>query len=626
MINIEWQEAGDLCHVAKTVSGWLVRYSGSITYVPDPEHLSFAPAEPSEPYEPIDPVEPAPVEPEPEEPVEPEEPAPVEPEPDLPVEPEPEDPVEPEPVEPDPTPVEPEPEPELPTPVEPEEPAEPEPEAPAPVEPEPVPEPTEVKVVVFDDALQNGFADHSWAVVDKSHNDAYEGQKSILVDADAWSALNLRHPTENFSTEEYTGISFAIKADAGDPKIQLALQRDYDALFTLRLNALLPAGRMTAEYQHIRINFADHGAPIGVFNSVLFQGLSGGDQPPFKIDEITLYKTPVVAVEPGPTPEPVDPVPMPSTGGWLRTEGNRILDENGNEWQGKGANIFDSRSCWACSFSQPNVEEVKRRIDNVVDDWGATFLRLCLETDPSVSVQNQGLLQSEQYANHIKEIVDHIGTKPGVYVLVSLWHDPTFTSLGWPSSATLPVLKKLSEMFMGDSHVMYGVCNEPEMNFNGLLNASAHAAMVAAVQAIREVEDQNGAPHHLIAVQGLAGWGRDLSYYIQHPINFPNVIFETHVYNSPSDYNRMVAVPKQTLPVIIGELGPVQMPEIGVSMSEADCQTLMNLANDLKVPYLGWAYHMRCPPNMLVDYSNGGCGTGMALEPTSWGTLLKNNL
>jgi len=31
-------------------------------------------------------------------------------------------------------------------------------------------------------------------------------------------------------------------------------------------------------------------------------------------------------------------------------------------------------------------------------------------------------------------------------------------------------------------------------------------------------------------------------------------------------------------------------------------------------------------PNLLVDHSGGGCGDGMDLEPTQWGTILMEGL
>ena len=141
------------------------------------------------------------------------------------------------------------------------------------------------------------------------------------------------------------------------------------------------------------------------------------------------------------------------------------------------------------------------------------------------------------------------------------------------------------------------------------------------VQAIRQQETQDGVAPHLVAVQGTGGWARLLKYYIEHPIPGGNVIYETHVYNPEADFNNLVTTPAQTLPVIIGEFG-----QWSGLMSLTDTQALMTLADGLKVPWAAWTFHMRCSPNLLVDYSAGGCGVGMNLEATEFGNQVKQNL
>jgi endoglucanase len=146
-----------------------------------------------------------------------------------------------------------------------------------------------------------------------------------------------------------------------------------------------------------------------------------------------------------------------------------------------------------------------------------------------------------------------------------------------------------------------------------------------AVQAIRDVEAALGTPNHLIAVQGTRGWARELGYYVTHPITAGgglNVVYETHVYDPQADFPGLFENPAKTLPVIIGEFGPVDW----AGMFLPDTQALMTRAEAIQVPYLAWSFHGRCPPNLLVDNSNGGCGIGMTLVPTPWGTQLKNQL
>jgi len=308
--------------------------------------------------------------------------------------------------------------------------------------------------------------------------------------------------------------------------------------------------------------------------------------------------------------------------GWLYTEGNKIFKANGEIWMGRGANLQDTRGCNACTWSSPDVAEVKRRIDELVDVWGANFIRLTLESYQQDWGRThwQGLLQDSEYFDDIKEIVDWIGSKTGVYVLLSLWSEPTFSEMGWPTDNTIPIWEKLAETFSDASYVLYGVANEPTANWNGNLDAQCWEAMNKVVAAIRAVEQRLGSRNHIIAVQGTRAWARRLDYYITHPItagNGENIIYETHVYDTISEFQTLFIEPAETLPVIIGEFGPASG-----YMSMDDCRELIIRAESLKIPYLAWTFHMRCPPNLLVDYSNGGCGTNMPLEPTPWGELL----
>ena len=68
---------------------------------------------------------------------------------------------------------------------------------------------------------------------------------------------------------------------------------------------------------------------------------------------------------------------------WLSVNGNHIVRGDGSAWHGRGANIHDTRSCWACAWGPPDVAEVTRRIDELVDDWNADF---CSDTSDPLCV------------------------------------------------------------------------------------------------------------------------------------------------------------------------------------------------------------------------------------------------
>ena len=329
-------------------------------------------------------------------------------------------------------------------------------------------------------------------------------------------------------------------------------------------------------------------------------------------------------------PAPVEPgVPSRPITGWLRVEGPRIVTPDGKPFHGRGANLNDTRSCDSCSWEPPHVEEVLRRIDTLVDQWQATFVRLLLESYPDRGpapgrVHYRNILEDEDYFRDVMRIVGHIGKKRGVYVLVSLWHDPTLGPLGWPTERTRTVWKKLARALRDMPFVMFGLVNEPEKNEQGLLDGEVWTAMNETVAAIRSVEDPSRP--HIVTVQGTREWGRVLDYYVAHPITAGggvNVAYETHVYNRPSRFDELVTRPSRKLPVIIGEMGVIN--DKNATMLAEDCTELMDLAERLDVPWLAYTFHTNCPPNLLVEHA-GRCGVGASLEPSLWGRLVKARL
>ena len=305
---------------------------------------------------------------------------------------------------------------------------------------------------------------------------------------------------------------------------------------------------------------------------------------------------------------------------WLYTKGNQILNGDGTVWHGRGANLHDPRSCGACAGT-PDANEVNRRMDELVS-WGATFIRLVLENSSTAD----NVSHNPGYLAQIQQIVAHAAAKPNLRIQITLWSDATFGPNGWLTNpGTIEEWKTLATTFAKEPRVLFGLVNEPENNYDGSLDGQVWTLMNTAVAAIRAAETAAGGQPHIVAVQGTGGWARFLDYYVTHPItagNGQNIAYEVHVYDPVSEFANRFTNPHKTLPVIIGEFGPVQG-----AMTLSDCDTLMTQAQQQEIPHLAWTFHMRCPPNLLVDNSNGGCGVNMKLTPSaSWGVPFKARL
>lgn len=327
-------------------------------------------------------------------------------------------------------------------------------------------------------------------------------------------------------------------------------------------------------------------------------------------------------------PDPAAPSLTAGSGqtGWLATRGNALLGPDGTAFRGRGANLACPRGCGACACNGTDLaqsaQEVMRRIDSLVDDWGANFIRLDLESYVQSATD---VTQNLAYLSALKQIVAHLQTKPHVYMVVSVWFDPSLDSNGWPTDATSAILTRLVGALGHVSQVIFGISNEPQKNYDGSLDPQVWARMNAAAMAIRAAEAAMGAPPHIILAQGTGGWSRFLAYYVAHPLTAgsgSNIAYETHVYDHADAFTDRFVTPGLSLPVVIGEFGPLE----DASMTLVDTQALMLRAEAAGVPYLAWTFHGRCVPSLLVDTSGGGCGIGMPLTPSAWGQQLKARL
>lgn len=320
---------------------------------------------------------------------------------------------------------------------------------------------------------------------------------------------------------------------------------------------------------------------------------------------------------------------VPPTSDWLVISANHIQHADGTPFHGRGANLHDERSCEACSFAPRDPDGVNRWADELIDTWHANFIRFLLSAKAAPfnggEQQWMNLVDDPAYLADIVTNVTHMAGKPGVYILVTLFADPTMKDntaefdSEWPSSLgdTNSRYTALAEAFYDNPRVLFGLTNEPHGTADH--DAALAAAYTDAIAHIRAVEDAHGTPHHVVVVQAPEGYARDLTYFVANPLPGDQIAYEIHPYNPKTDFDQLIVQPAKTLPVVIGEYGPA-------NMTDDDITTLWSTAQANDVPYLAWAFHQRCPPNLLVDSASDGCGlaasTGYAFPRTAWGDLL----
>ena len=162
--------------------------------------------------------------------------------------------------------------------------------------------------IVYDDALENGWQDWSWATRSYTNTSpVHSGSDSISVTAGAWAGIQLYHP--DMDSTPYASISFWLNGGAsGGQKLQmyglvhLGSTNNFSQSQRYQL-ATLVAGT----WQQFTVTLSALGvAGQTNFTGFVIQDSSGAAEPTFYLDDISLVSTGAVANTGGPVTITVD--------------------------------------------------------------------------------------------------------------------------------------------------------------------------------------------------------------------------------------------------------------------------------------------------------------------------------
>jgi hypothetical protein len=151
--------------------------------------------------------------------------------------------------------------------------------------------------MVYDDALQNGFVDWSWATHNLNNNNPVSsGLNSIAMQPDNWGGVYF-HNENHFNLADNNRLSFMIHGGTvGGQLIRVYFQENGNAIATTDIPALA-----ANTWQNIVISLSDLGVTFGGFNDIIFQDRTGTDQTEIYIDEVKILDN----IDP-----PINPTPI----------------------------------------------------------------------------------------------------------------------------------------------------------------------------------------------------------------------------------------------------------------------------------------------------------------------------
>lgn len=298
------------------------------------------------------------------------------------------------------------------------------------------------------------------------------------------------------------------------------------------------------------------------------------------------------------------PVPTPTPIGWLNVQGNKIVNDQGQQVILKGVNIADPEHLNTKSNERPGISA--RIIANAATEtYHAQVVRLpILPGNPSYPTEGFfGPINGREiyFKKHIEPLVNELTSK-GIYVIIDLHYISDYQNL-------FPQVKEfwtfMAPKFNNNPYVIYEIFNEPILpdNWTTWKNTIAQPA----TDLIRAI-----APNNLILVGG-PYWSSHMAGAATNPVTGKNIVYVAHVYSNQS----LATWEKQYTPVI--NKYPLFVTEWGFEQGGTEGGTLIygqqfeSWMRSKNLSWTVWSFDILWGPRMFnSDWTlkNGPAGMG----------------
>lgn len=170
---------------------------------------------------------------------------------------------------------------------------------------------------LYDDQLQSGWQDWSWAAHDLSGTAfVHAGSRAISFVPSNWEALYF-HRDGGRSGEDWDALEFWINGGASSGQsLRIVFVLGGAIVADAPLTDFLPGGPRAATWDYVRVGLDDIGVGSQTFDGIYWQDGSGGPQPTLWVDDVRLLPrdgdppgaTIAIAVDPAADRRPISPL------------------------------------------------------------------------------------------------------------------------------------------------------------------------------------------------------------------------------------------------------------------------------------------------------------------------------
>jgi endoglucanase len=222
--------------------------------------------------------------------------------------------------------------------------------------------------------------------------------------------------------------------------------------------------------------------------------------------------------------------------GWLRTDGNKLVNQSGEEIQLRGVSTFYIGEYYRL-YTEQSIKSLK-------EEMNVNVLRVAMATNPTIG----GYIGHKNIKKNLIDIVD-IAIKLDMYVIID-WHILDDNDPLTYINESDDFFKNVSDIYKDNPNVIYEICNEPNGKITWNDNIVPYANRI--IKTIR-----NNSPKSLIIV-GTPEWCKDLSSAAENPLEFNNILYALHFYSGSHGSELMEELDhfrNKGLPVFVSECG-----------------------------------------------------------------------
>ncbi|KAA3615757.1 MAG: glycoside hydrolase family 5 protein [Calditrichaeota bacterium] len=299
------------------------------------------------------------------------------------------------------------------------------------------------------------------------------------------------------------------------------------------------------------------------------------------------------------SPESDNPKTVVELLGKLQTQGNQIVDKNGDPIALHGMSMFWSQ--WAPKFYNKDC------IQWLYNDWKCTIIRAAL------AVEEGGYLENPQEELAKIETVVEACIDLGIYVIID-WHNHHAEQQPEVAKA---FFKQMAQKYGGYPNVIYEIYNEPlNISWSQVLKPYSEAV-------IAEIRSED--PDNLIIV-GTPNWSQDVDVAALDPIDDVNVAYSLHYYTGTHRQelrNKAQKMLDKNLPIFVTEWGVSQANALG-NIDYEETQRWLYFADQNNLSWCTWSVNDKEETTSIVKPGSSPTGNWSEADLTEAGTYVKS--